>query len=296
MKRNTRTQWGNMSQVANQLGIRHNVLPHTTLNEKFGFRPDDKSSNAHVVECFCIGFGGHRGYMSNLNVYLSTSIDHYPDHAALYRHLPFLIREPGNDLSADERNKYAGRVLLTDPDGKTWIAYMLKVLSKENLSVGSYRSVRAPDGTVTSDEYTPDSSALNPTPPKLDVNNIDKVVTSSTFYNANAELDLSLTPADCAELMTVARVLYRDEQYALVSEYGIVSGSFATVSGDNGLGGQIQYRELIQSQIVNFLTNRGSAADDSDAGVECYVNFGATEATLADSGANATFIGQGGGK
>jgi len=293
MKRNVRTIYGNMLQIANQLGVPHRVLERSTLNEKFqmlaGTLPPPSTNPK--MQYFAIGFGGHLGYIGTNNTYLSTAIDHQPDHAALYKHMPFVLREPGNDLNQDQRLKYRMRTIWTDATtGKKYIAYWLKVISTANVVIESKKTIRDDQGNLVPSDWAPDSSALNPTPPSLDTNNLDAVVTSASFYSANAELDLSLTALDCSELLNVARIMFKDEAYALVSEYALVSGVDQPNTGDNGLGGTIQYQELIAAQVNNFLTNRGAAADDSDLGIECLVNYGATEALVADNATNATFL------
>ncbi|WP_368912225.1 DUF7208 family protein [Proteus mirabilis] len=291
MKRNVRTHYGNLWSVANDLGIQNPIMEHTTLNEKFNVIPDQipKTSNG-ILRYFAIGNQGHYGWLSKNNIYLTASVDHYPEHAALYNHLPFVIREPGNDLDADQRRKYRMRAIITASDGKPYIAYWLKVISSENLVVQSLKSTRNPDGTITSDDWSPDSTALNPTPPKLDTNNVDRVVTSDSFLTSSAELDLSLTKADCDALLNVCRILFKDEHYALISEYALVAGVDTVVNGDDGQGGVIQYSEVIGAQAVTLLTNRGYGPDDGDRGIEYLVDYGATEPLLADSGVYAKYI------
>lgn len=294
MKRNIRTIYGNMLQVANQLGVPHRILERSTLNEKFGVQAGimPPASTNPKMQYFVIGYGGHRGYIGTNGTYLSSAVDHQPDHAALYKHIPFVLREAGSDLSADQRQKYRIRTIWTDETtGKKYIAYWAKVLSLSNVIIESKKTVRDPvTGALVPSDWAPDSNALNPQPPSLDNNNLDQVVTSSTFYSANAELDLSLTALDCAELLNVARIMFKDEAYALISEYGLVSGFDQVVTGDNATGGSIQYTEILGAQINNFLTNRGAAADDSDIGIECLVNYGATEALVADNATGATFL------
>lgn len=294
MKRNIRTIYGNMLQVANQLGVPHRILERSTLNEKLKMQAGVKppAGNNPKMQYFAIGYGGHLGYMGKNNTYLSTAIDHQPDHAALYKQMPFILREPANDLSQDQRLKYRLRTIWVDEtDGKKYIAYWLKVISMSNVVIQSKKSVRDPvTNQLVPEDWTPDSSALNPQPPSLDTNNLDQVVTSATFYSANAELDLSLTALDCAELLNVARIMMKDEAYALVSEYALISGVDQVVTGDNATGGSMQYTEILAAQVNNFLTNRGAAADDSDTGVECMVNYGATEALVADNATNAVFL------
>lgn len=296
MKRNIRTIYGNMLQVANQLGVPHKILELSTLNEKFQMQAGvlPPSSVNPKLQYFAIGNGGHLGYRGVGGTYLSTAIDHQPDHAALYKHLPFVLREVGNDLSQDQRAKYRLRTIWTDQTtGKKYVAYWLKVLSLANVTVQAKKSVRDSTGKLIPQDWTPDSTALNPQPPSSDTNNVDQVITSASFYTANAELDLSLTALDCAELLNVARIMFKDEAYALVSEYALVSGVDQPVQGDNGTGGTMQYEEILGAQVNNFLTNRGAAADDSDVGIECLVNYGATESLVADNTSNATFLTKG---
>ncbi|AHI60160.1 hypothetical protein Ea357_010 [Erwinia phage Ea35-70] len=291
MKRNVRSHAGNMLQVAQMLGIAHVVQEHTTLNEKFNVLPDQIPQTGRPnMQYFCIGFGGHKGILGKNNTFLSTSIDHYPDHAALYKHIPFVLREIGNDLTADQRAKYRLRSIITLDDGSRYIAYYLKKIELSNVVVRSQKNTRDEAGLITTSDYVPDASVLNPQQPELNTNNIDQVVTSTTFLSANAELDLSLNELDCSELLDVARILYKDEAYALVSEYGLVAGIDVPAQGSTGAGGTIQYTEVVAAQIVDFMTNRGSGADDDDKGITCLVNYGATEPLLADSGANATTV------
>jgi len=291
MKRNVRSHAGNMLQVAQMLGIPHVIQEHTTLNEKLTILADQIPATGRPnLQYFCIGYGGHKGTLGKNNTYLSTSIDHYPDHAALYKMLPFVLREFGNDLTTAQRDKYRLRSIITLDDGSRYIAYYLKKIDLSNVTVRSQKNVRDPNGLITTTDYVPDASALNPQQPDINTNNSNQVVTSTIFLSANAELDISLNEVDCAELLDVARILFKDEAYALVSEYGLVSGVDVPAQGSNGQGGTIQYTEVIAAQIVDFMTNRGSGADDDDKGITCLVNYGATEPLLADSGVNATTV------
>jgi len=294
MKRTTRTLMGDMLQIANQLGIPHQILEHTTLNEKYSILASQvPASGRPNVQYFVIGYGGHTGVVSPDNVVFTTSVDHYSSDQSLYKGIPFVMRLPGNDLTAAQRANYRLRNLVTNQrDGLQYIAYWAKPLNMANVTVSAKKIVRDASGTQTSSDYVPDSSVLNPTAPGVSTNNVDQVVTSGTWLSAVAQLDLSLSPADCTELLNVAQILFGDLQYALVSEYGLVSGIDVVANGDTGQGPQIQYTEVLAAQITDFLTNRGSGADDNDQGIPVIVNYGANEPLLASTAvANATVVG-----
>lgn len=291
MKRSVRTHYGNLWSTANDLGLPNPIMEHTTLNEKFEVAAGDipKLSNG-ILRYFAIGNNGHTGWLSKEKIYLTASIDHFPDHAALYNHLPFLMRPYGEDIDADLRSKYRMRGLIVLEDGSKWHAYWLKVISSENLVVESKYSWRTEDGNIESDDWMPDSTALNPPVPKLNTNHVDQVVSSKSFLSSVAELDLSLNKRDCDELLNVARILKKEEAYALVSEYALVAGVDNIINGDDGKGSVVQYTELLAAQCVSMMTNRGYGPDDGDKGIEYFVDYGATEPMLADQGAYANYL------
>ena len=105
MKTITRTIMGSALQSALLLGIRPQILPFTTLNEKFGVLADAKLNEGEVPHLgyFAIGNGGHRNRVGGDGTPYSTPHHRVSSHAALYRHLPFVLRPVDNDLSVSER-------------------------------------------------------------------------------------------------------------------------------------------------------------------------------------------------
>ena len=80
MKRNIRTIYGNMLQVANQLGIPHRILERSTLNEKFGTQAGvlPPANINPKLQYFVIGCGGHMSRPGINGISLSSAIDHQP--------------------------------------------------------------------------------------------------------------------------------------------------------------------------------------------------------------------------
>ena len=223
-------------------GIPYTPLANTTLNEKFGINanitaPDEKYP---VMNYFCIGIGGQSPIQGDKS-YISS--EHSPIDAALFQHVPFIIRPIKSDLNIEERSKYRLRVVTTVA-GAQYACYYLKELGA--MEVPSYLNVIS---TVTpADETKLQYSTINildtnipeiisPTPRSrnIDVSKID--LTEKITKVARVTLEFS--ELDMQEIKSAMRIL--GYTGTTIKEVGLCSGR--EIVTDAG-------KELIHTQIL----------------------------------------------
>src|SRR5690606_35425852 len=223
---------------------------HTTLNEKFDVQKNVTLNTGEMPSLgyWTIGNGGHKVQIGAQGFPKITPIDHQADHAALYSHLPFVLRDPTNDLPPATRDKYALRKEVS-VEGRTYIAYYLKRLDLGETSVHLKRTQVA-DGVRTVTEYIPTSANLSPIAPSI--SNVGTVTTSGEYLSFSATITIVFDEFDVQELLNVANILYGDESYAVISEIGLCTGVDRTVAAQ-GQSGQFNYREVLSCQVAAFI-------------------------------------------
>jgi len=273
-----RTIWGSYLQSNEFLGLPHDIKPFTTLNEKFGIQNGIELQPGVYpkVQYFCIGNGGHQMTIGADNIPLAKINQHKATDAALFKHLPFVLRLPGNDLSTAQRARYALRKEVLH-DGVTYIAYYLKRIDMTAVySQLDYRSVT--DGVVTSTPYLPTADCLIPVPTVI--NNTGVNVLTGDYITTTAMVDVSFTADDIQELLNVANVIYADENYAVISEIGLCSGGDKVVSVIPQAGGSFNFNEAIGVQIVSFITAM-HVAKYTTSGLSKFLDIGVQEALFS---------------
>lgn len=250
MENIVRTVYGAALQTSELLNIPLTILPNSTLNQKLNIFEDqiiDPTDNPSV-NYIAIGNGGHKWTMGTNNIPLLQPVQHTPRHSALYNQLPFVLRLPSNDLTANERSKYRLRKLVTYNDTQ-YVAYYLKVIDKTDTAVGlELRSVI--NEVTTSTPFIPTISDLNPTPPTLLPGQV--LTTTGDYIAASAKIPFLMNANEINEFLNVANVIYNDEGYAMISEIAICSGVDKTLVG-NFNGASIGYTDVICSQIVSHM-------------------------------------------
>lgn len=251
MGNTVRTVHGAALQTSQLLGLPIAIRENTTLNQKFNINKDlpVASSDNVAMRYVTIGNGGHKMVVGTNNIPYPQAIHHVSRHAALYNHLPFVLRRPADDLTPAERQNYRLRRLETH-DGVVYIAYYLKVLDlSETLTQLELRHVE--NNATTSTEFQSNLSDLSPEPPAIAPNGV--LTTTGDYIAATAKVPFILIENDVDELLNVANIIYGDPNYAIISEIGLCSGADRTVVGDfNGMS--TSYMDAIGVQIVDFMS------------------------------------------
>lgn len=244
----TRTIFGSALQTAQMLGIRHVLKPNTTLNERFGILTDAVLADGIYprVNYFCIGNGGHQMVAGADGIPLTKAVQHRATDAALYKPLPFVLRAANNDLTPLERANYALRTIETY-GGATYYAYYLKRIPMTNVAVVSeLRNVSA--GVTTAVNFEATSANLVPTPPV--VSNVGANTLLGDYVTCSARMSISLTEAECTELLNASKIIFGDESYAIISEIGICSGVDKVIA----LSDNTNFKEAVAVQVVSHIS------------------------------------------
>lgn len=269
-----RTIWGSYLQSCELLGITHDVKEFTTLNEKFAIQSGVAITPGTYpkVQYFCIGNGGHQMTMGADNIPLTKINQHKATDAALFKHLPFVLRTVDNDLTATQRANYALRKEEIF-NGTTYIAYYLRRIDMTGvISEIDYRSVL--NGVITSTVYVPSIGSLSPTPAVI--NNTGVNVLAGDYITTTAMVTVAFTPEEIAELLNVANIIYADENYAIISEIGLCSGADKVINIISASGGNFNFNEAIGVQIISFISSM-HIAKYTTQGIEKFLDIGCNE-------------------
>lgn len=280
------TQLANFLQVTSYLGLPFEKVPNTTLNQKFDIQPSAIIPPGAMpsLQCYVIGIGGHTYTQATGKIPLSQGIDHSSADFGLYDHLPFVLRAMNNDLSVEERQRYCLRSIIPI-DGVNWIGYRGKRLPKDNLKVRMTKRTVV-DGQTQIDDFVPTEKNLSPVPPEIP--NEGVATTSGEYLATSSILPMPFTEKDVQELYNVAKIIYGDERYAVLSEFGFCTGVNAQVS-INTPGGAVTFNEVIGCQISAIISSHYELIYNSK-GFDFSLEVGAVQPLLGTNTRSTTFL------
>lgn len=280
------TQLANYLQVVSYLGLPFEKIANTTLNQKFDIQPSAIVPPAvkPSLKFFTIGIGGHTYTTGGNGIPLSQGIDHTSGDFGLYDHLPFVLRPINNDLSVEERKRYCLRKVM-EYDGVNYYGYLGKRLPMDDIEVKMTKRTVV-DGETTIDEYVPTEANLSPTPPSIPTTGV--ITTSGEYLATSAIIPMPFTEKDVQELYNVAKIIYGDERYAIISEFGFGTAVDATVS-INTPGGQVSFLEVIGAQISAIISGHYELIYNSK-GFDFSLEVGAVQPLLGTSTQTTTFM------
>ena len=248
----TRTVYGAYLQTCMLENLPYTMAASSTLNEKFGILAGVAPAAGEIPsqQYWAIGNGGHRFENTTAGIPKPVDVIHKSTDAALFNHLPFVLREPNNDLGAVERAKYGLRTTVTYNSVK-YIAYYLKRFDLSAVVPKMLYKTIGADGTAAYTDFIPDSSNLNPVPQELSNTGVN--VTDGRYVSATALTQVKLDANDIAELQNVANIIYGDPDLAIVSEIAICSGIDKIIdAGGNGQA-TFNFLEVIAVQVCTFM-------------------------------------------
>lgn len=276
----TRSIWGSSLQTDLLLNLPFQLVENSTLNEKFGIQSAVAPSDGKrpFLQYFCIGDGGHRNRTGADGAPYTTPINHKASDAALYNHLPFVLREINDDLPPERITQYGLR-RQEEHNGTQYYAYYLKRLPLDQID-NVLRQTMVQDGVETELPFEPTSANLSPTPPDNPPEGV--VPTNGSYLTTSAVLKVLFNAADVQELLNVAEILYDNPYRAVVSEIGLCSGldQMVTVPGPGNT--TFNFKEAISVQIASFITAYYSMAY-ANQGFDFEVELGATEPLIGES-------------
>lgn len=268
-----RTVYSSYLQTCSLLNLPFELKANTTLNEKFNVQSKvaPTADQDPSLGYFAIGNGGHRYITGADGISVPEPVQHRATDAALFNHLPFVLREPQLDLTPAQRANYALRKQVTY-NGKSYWAYYLKRFTRDNVKAAmEYRVVN--NGVTVVSPFVPNASNLNPTPPDLSTSGVN--VVTGDYVAATAKFELNLTAEDVVELLHAAEVIYDNDAYAIISEIALCTGVDKVVSVP-GVSGNFNFNEAIAVQVATFCSIH-SAVKFSQNGLQIVLDVGSAE-------------------
>lgn len=270
----TRTIYSNHLQSCLLTGKDYSILTNSTLNEKFGVQagqlPD--SGVYPKLKYMAIGCGGHKMSVGANSRTKVEVIQHRSTDAALYDHIPFVMRELTNDLTTEQKALYAMRKIITR-NSKTYAAYYLRRLNMAAAQV-AVELTTVSNGTATTSAFTPNSGNLSPSPQDLTPEGINLI--SGDYVSASVKLPFVFNTFDVEEIRNVATVLLDDPELAIVSEIGLVSGVDKTFNVQGPNSTTFAFSEAISAQVLAHVAVFQSYSFGS-TGTDFNLDVGATE-------------------
>lgn len=251
-----RTIYGLDLQMSKMLNRGYKIRSNTTLNEKFDINANTKLADGVYpsVNYYAIGVGGKGNIVINnedpaLNAINRYNISkHSPVDAALFEHIPFVMRPLNSDLLENERANYRFRKTIT-VNGDVYVAYYLKVIDHSYTIQDIYMVNVADEVSKLSKFNSNDSSLLNPTP--RDVSSDLLSVNTAKYITNAAKLNFSLTTTELVEITNVLKLLYNDENKS-ITEIGVCTGVDVETDGQT-LATNVQIAYHLEIDIVSQL-------------------------------------------
>ena len=247
----SRTLASSYLQTCAAFGITPEVAAFSTLNEKFNVHKTEVLSplDQPIIQYIAIGNGGHYASVTEGNRTSITGVPRSNAAAALYNHIPYVLRRQDNDLTAAERTNYRLR-RIEEYGGVTHVAYYLK-----KFTIGSQKPetiIHTTDettGVTTQIPYVPTISDLHPSAP---------TGTSSSLIVSSIKIPFTLTQDEIDEITAATTIMYGTGN-GIISELGFVSGVDRVLTGNfNGTTGM--YTEVVAAQLRSSI-NIGKLLD-----------------------------------
>lgn len=262
-----RTVYGMALQLSQLLNLEYTPLTNTTLNEKFDISPGyELEDNIYPkLRYFAIGIGGNPMLDNGVGYKYSQ---HSPVDAALFQHIPFIMRPVTSDLDDVERLQYRFRKVEIF-DEIEYACYYLKVIQTIELRDYFYRITTKDGASALLIFNTNTDKLLNPVPKSRTIENVS--INDYEYVTKMSKLRFELTIpelSDLKEAMVIRGV--GDKQ---ITEIGVCTGSDVLIDGKmESVVTQVAFHVDVNIDL--------SVAINSDMSILRSIEIGGTEACL----------------
>lgn len=281
----TRTVYGSALQVALLRGLPYTIPEHTTLNEKFGVQADLQPKTTPSLRYYAIGSGGHRVQAGADSIPYTAPIRHRASDAACFNHEPFVMRQEGNELSADELAKYGLRVKEIWNNKNYVSCYVKRVVEDETSKKIVMEHTTVVDGVSSTVPFIPTSDNLSPKAPEL--SSRESTTTNGDFLSVSNDVGIVFDANDVKEYINVARIKYDNPLRAIISELAMCTGTDQVVTGEGSGTTGVTYTEAIGLQVATHVTVY-HAVGYTNKGFSIRVELGATEPMMGEGALDVT--------
>lgn len=198
-------------------------LPNTSLNEKFNINKDITIEvETPTLKYFTIGNGNLKTMDAEDNMKLYHG-NHRCIDAALFNHIPFVIRKEDEDIDVNDRKKYRIRKHISI-DNKRYVAYYLKLIPDDMIQNQIIKITQETDTMPKIEPFnTNDSTLLNPEPY---ANTVAEITNNYTEFVTNSDqISLILTIEEMLEVKNAMILLSIPESDRVINEIALCSGT-----------------------------------------------------------------------
>jgi hypothetical protein len=225
---------------------------HSTMNERLNIEPSAVPTLTERVKLGILMAGnkGHVGVTGNNGIALTSPQNHMATDGSLFGPVPFCLRTIDNDLTLEQRARYALRLQINIGGVEYFAYYGLRIeINPEEVNVEMVK-MTTEDGQTVEEPFVPDTSNLYPDPITLPV--AGAVTASDVKIAIKAIFEVPLSENDVAEYVNVAKIMNGgDERYAIISEFSLCTGADRTIQVTSTQG-QVNFLESIATQVYCF--------------------------------------------
>ncbi|BDH16588.1 MAG: hypothetical protein [Bacteriophage sp.] len=233
----TRTVYGSALQTERGLGLSHNVMAYTTLNQAISentimanlpspltlgmeMLPDydyTTDSDSIFTKYICIGNGGHKSIVNATDAIPYTlPVAHKATDSGLYNMIPFVVRPVADDLTITERSIYGLRRTL-NLGGVLYAAYFARKLDYGNVTPTT-NITNVVGGESSTEQFVPTINNLKPSKPTEDT------TYTGSYANITAPVVVTWTEDQIQDIKDACALLFNNENLAIISEIALCSG------------------------------------------------------------------------
>lgn len=261
-----RTIYGTHLQLAQLMGYDYTIKPNTSLNEKFGIMTDYKLGKQQYPTLQYITIGnGSTSLIEPATGY--TFNRHSAADAALFNHIPFVIREKYDDLPFDQRVRYRFRKLIT-LENKEYYVYYLKKIDRVQYKDTFFKVMRLGDNDILSLLDTNTETFLNPRPKTK--TEILTTLDDTKYIVMLCKIFLDMNKEDIQELKNVFEVFKINS--TVLTEIGLCTGVDLTTDGwGEAVAVQVAFHIDVNIDLsINFNQNKKLSRNIEIGGAEPY--------------------------
>lgn len=248
-----RTIYGLDLELTRLAGKQYNVIDNTSLNEKFNVLTEEAvPENVYpTLKYFAIGVGEVDIIESNTGYSYSK---HSPVDAALFKHIPFVMKPLDEDLLPSEQERYRFRKIETH-NGINYACYYLRAIETFELKDDFYKVSTSEGLSGLSIFDTNTDILLNPIPKDRSRHVLDP--DTAEYILKVMKIEFSLTNTEITDLREVLTLLQYTENN--ITEIGLCTGIDKVVDGSvEATCVQISHHVGVNIELAIYLNNNNS--------------------------------------
>lgn len=252
-------------QMSKNLNIPLAYVKNTTLNEILHYWEGEVPPlNESFMQGICIGNGGSKPIQSAHGTSTTTPHDQSPLNSGLFKMQPFVVRPKTNDLTADQRANYAGRVEAEINGIAYWMYYIKFIkLADNSINRNIYKTTNgksAPKVFISAEEH------LKPRPNDVvhaddEEGNMENLSEAESVW-VEKPITITFNAFDIEEYRNAIKILYGTAEPPVIDELGLLTFGKRTRSFTDSTLGTYTFVDAVNAQIavhvsVSFDFTRG---------------------------------------